>query len=276
MEILRRLEKSVRRLRDRTIIEPLVRTELFQKHLRTNDDATILNFGDHYIAFDPNDIISEALRREGGWFREETLRIFDALPKRGGVFVEVGANIGTQTVYAMKFGGFDRVICFEPDPHNAWYLWLNAAINGIADRVTVIQAAAGSASGKASLSLADPNRGISNGGINSLAVKRGEKSITVPVVSVEEELRRLGVGKSDIGLAWIDVEGYEGEVMNGWPSLPGTPLCLEYTPQFNKLPPDTFASWARWADPRQRKIEWLPISLLDLAAYTDQVDLLFF
>jgi FkbM family methyltransferase len=281
MGVFGSIEKRIRTFRDRSIIKPLLRSNFVQKHLRANghlrseDDAAILNFGDHCIAFDPNDVVANALRYERGWFRDETMRIFDALPRRGRVFVDVGANIGTQTVYAMKFGGFDRAICFEPDPHNAWYLRLNMIINGFADRVTIIEAAAGPSRGQASLSVADRISGISNGLINSLAVTHGEKSISVPVASVEEELLRLGVSKSDISLAWIDVEGYEGQVMQGWPSLSGTPLCLEYTPEVHKLPADTFAGWERWAEPRQQKIEWQPISRLDLSSYTHQLDLLF-
>lgn len=269
-ETFRVAEKKLRDFRDRRIIEPFVRSRSFQKHMKTNDDASILNFGDHCLAFDPNDMIAGWLRDKRGWFRKETMRVFDALPRRGGTFVDVGANIGTQTVYALKFGGFDRAVCFEPDPHNARYLWLNAAINGFADRIVIVEAAAGTEAGQAELSLSHRS-----GGTNSMAEKRGDNSILVPVVSIEEELRKIGVPNDDVGLAWIDVEGYEGQVLKGWPSLPGTPLCIEYTPEPHQLPPDTFTRWERWADVRQDSIDWQPISRLDLASYTSQVDLLF-
>ncbi len=53
----------------------------------------------------------------------------------GGVFVDVGANVGNHSVYALKFLGAERVIAFEPNPAAAELLAINLALNGLAARV---------------------------------------------------------------------------------------------------------------------------------------------
>ncbi len=258
------LEKKWRNFRDEKIIKPLVRSSFFQKHYSSDYDAAVIDFGDHRLAFDPSDrVIGSAIRRTGGWNRDETLAIFDAMPKAGSVFVDVGANIGTQTVYALKFGGFERAICFEPVPKNVLLLRTNLAINGLSERAIVIEAAAGATNGKATISL-DP---LNSGG-HSIAQERGGGSLVVNQVSVQGALDRAGVAKADIRLVWIDTEGFEAEVLAGWPSLPGTPTCMEYWANKRRLPLSAFSGWKRWAM-LGPAIEWRPISEFDFAGQAD-------
>ena len=268
--MLKNLEKRIRHFRDRKIIKPIMLSRFVQKHSGKAYDAAVLDFGDHSFAFDPADrVIGATIKREGGWFRDETMRIFKTLSKRG-VFVDVGANIGTQTIYALKFGGFDRAVCFEPAPKNAWLLRTNLALNGLSDRAVVIQAAAGSEAGTASLFFDDLNSGR-----HGFGVDYGAGSVTVDVVTVDDTLSQLGISPAQVGLAWVDAEGHEVEVLKGWPSLPGTQLCMEYTPNVRPVPPDMFAGWKQWADVREIPSRWRPISDLDFASYSGQVDLLF-
>lgn len=267
--MLRALEKKLRTLRDETIIKPLMETHAFRKRRPVHGDAALFDIGDHYIVADPHDGFADWIRERRGWFREETMRIFSAMPRKGGVFVDVGANLGTQTIYALKFGGFARAVCIEPHPRNAKLLRTNLAINGLADRSVVIEAAAGAGAGETSMFVSDVSS------THSLAYKAGHKTMKVPVVSVEDELSKLGITSPDIGLAWIDVEGYEGEVLKGWPSLVGYQACIEYTPNVRVLPPDTFDGWSRWADASEDTLTWRPVSGLDLPSYTSQADLLF-
>jgi FkbM family methyltransferase len=73
------------------------------------------------------DEIDEAVRilKEAGRLKDDT------------VFVDVGANIGTQTVHALRAGPFTRAVAFEPEQRNAKLLNMNLAANGMAARVTV-------------------------------------------------------------------------------------------------------------------------------------------
>ncbi len=71
---------------------------------------------------------------KGTFYETEELG-FIARHFHGGVFVDVGANIGNHTVYALKFLEADKVIAFEPNPAAARLLHINLALNGLAARV---------------------------------------------------------------------------------------------------------------------------------------------
>jgi hypothetical protein len=52
------------------------------------------------------------------------------------------------------------------------------------------------------------------------------------MVRVDDELERLGVALEDVALAWIDVEGYEPQVLDGLANLTAcsVPIGFEFTP----------------------------------------------
>lgn len=73
----------------------------------------------------------------------------------GGVFYDVGANIGFFALLATRFvGDTGRVIAFEPAPDNAAAILANAALNGV-ERIAVVERAVGARSGTARLQVVD-------------------------------------------------------------------------------------------------------------------------
>ena len=56
---------------------------------------------------------------------------------RGMTILEVGANIGTETVSLLKRHGAERVLAFEPDAENVRFLRANLALNGLHDRAEI-------------------------------------------------------------------------------------------------------------------------------------------
>src|SRR5215471_4678800 len=60
----------------------------------------------------------------------------------------------------------------------------------------------------------------------------GQARLDVPVVRVDDELERLGVPLDTVGLAWVDVEGYEPQVLDGLAKLMAraVPITFEFTP----------------------------------------------
>src|SRR5262249_59724933 len=60
----------------------------------------------------------------------------------------------------------------------------------------------------------------------------GRAGLEVPVVRVDDERERLGVPLDTVGLAWVDVEGYEPQVLDGLAKLMGraVPITFEFTP----------------------------------------------
>lgn len=192
-------------------------------------------FEDHTLYVDPrDDKIALKLLAGRPWQRREleeairTVRDAGRL-RRDGIFLDVGANIGSQTVYAMLSGAFAQAIAVEPDPHNFAILERNLAVNGLERRVRSIQAAASAASGRLQL-----NRHGENHGAHSVElgfVPSPTSAIDVEAISLDDLIYRLGLDPSDVGLVKIDVEGHELAVLEGMAEFRRVkvPLLIEVT-----------------------------------------------
>jgi FkbM family methyltransferase len=172
----------------------------------------------------------------GGWQRRELEQAVKALVASGrlapqSVFVDVGANIGTHTVYAMRTGCFARAVAFEPEPRNVRLLEMNLAANGLAEVTKVIAKAAGEAAGTAALHIHPRNRGAH--AIGEQPSDDGTEQIDVPIVRVDDALAEVGVTVEEVGLVWVDVEGYEPQVLRGLSKLMEAriPIAFEYSPK---------------------------------------------
>jgi FkbM family methyltransferase len=147
------------------------------------------------------------------------------------VFVDVGANIGTHTVYAMRSGRFARAVAFEPESHNAELLRLNLKANNLTDRVCVIERAVGEQAGSAVLHLHPRNKGHHT--IGKLPSYDGLDRREVSLVRLDAALTEQRISPGEIGLVWIDVEGYEPEAVRGLGSFieHAVPMAIEYAPE---------------------------------------------
>jgi FkbM family methyltransferase len=116
---------------------------------------------------------------------------------RGGtLFVDVGANVGTYTVWAAEHGA--EVIALEPAADTFSLLKENIALNGY--RVTAVRAAAGDHCGTARFTV-----GLDAG--NSLALDGAAVTELVTIDSLVGDRRVSGMK--------IDVEGHELDVLRG-------------------------------------------------------------
>lgn len=285
MKFLADIEQKLRWMRDDLVIRRLANFRSIRKHIEGEFDAAISFLDDHYLAFDPRDMkIGRSIKEKGGWFRDETIQVFDALnaigrKTAGQIFLDVGSNIGTQTIYALHFGGFERAICFEPEPRNACLLQINARLNGFSDRIHIITAAAGDSPGRLTLYLSNKNSGA-----HTLRSVGSNHSISVDVVTVDDTLERLGITADQIGLAWIDVEGFEPEVIAGTSSLLNSkvPFMIEFNPtkyrgNSGKQLLASFAEHYEFAAIGlvKEKIEWWPADEVGSLSIDKQTDLLF-
>ena len=185
---------------------------------------------------DPSDRgVGAWLAWRGSWQREEIeqalaiLKQAQRLPADA-AFVNAGANIGTQTLYAMHAGGFARAFAFEPEPRNAQLLTMNMAANGLSDRVTVVQAALGDHEGHAVLHLHPRNKG--GHAVGWKPSRDGTESLEVPVTRLDGVLAAADLAPPQVGLVWIDVEGSELGVVRGLGDYLGkVPLVVEYAPR---------------------------------------------
>ncbi len=114
----------------------------------------------------------------------------------GGLFVDVGANVGAYTVWAAELGA--EVIAVEPAADTFRLLQENIALNGY--QVTAVQAAAGDHCGTARFTS-----GLDAG--NSLAPDGPVMTELLTVDSLIGDRRVTGMK--------VDVEGYELDVLRG-------------------------------------------------------------
>lgn len=106
--------------------------------------------------------------------------------KPGAVCLDVGANVG---VYVLQFAHWSapdgRVIAFEPNPTARVVLEKHIRLNGLSERVTVVPAAVGAASGEATLFAADAD-GMSRLGAPNRLIADRVSALTVPVMTLDE------------------------------------------------------------------------------------------
>jgi FkbM family methyltransferase len=147
------------------------------------------------------------------------------------VFVDIGAHIGTHTIYALRTGRFARAVAFEPEPRNARLLAMNLEANDMSRSVVVVTKAAGAAPGTAVLHLHPRNTGAHS--IPMPPSIDGQASLQVEIVRADEALSELGIEPNQVGLAWVDVEGYEPCVLHGLGKLieRSVPIAFEFTPR---------------------------------------------
>ena len=122
--------------------------------------------------------------------------------RKGDVFLDVGANIGSYTVLAAGACGA-RTLAFEPDPDTARHLRRNVDINALAERVAVHEIALGDAAGVVRFTT---GRDTTN---------RLADAADPNVRAVRQERLDDVVGDERPSMAKIDVEGAEEQVLQG-------------------------------------------------------------
>ena len=243
-----------RRALRQAMLEPLlvgwpVLRQVVTSALSARGHLVLCELGDVRFFVDPGDrVVGAWLMWHGGWQRREIDAAVEVLLavgrlQSGAAFIDIGAHIGTHTIYALRTGRFERAVAFEPEPRNARLLAMNLDANGVSERVVVVRKAAGAAAGTATLHLHPRNTGAH--AIDVPPSVDGEASVAVPVVRVEDELQALGVLPETVALIWVDVEGYEPQVLAGLAGLiaRSVPLAFEFTP--SRYSPDVKQRLAR-------------------------------
>jgi FkbM family methyltransferase len=157
------------------------------------------------MIYNPNDaFIGRSLDLYGEWCDDE-LFVLGQMLSPGSVVVDVGANIGTHTLFfARKVTEAGLVIAFEPQRLVYQTLCGNVALNGLTN-VTAIHAAVGARRGQLTFPSIDP-RTTQNFGAVRASDGPGE---LVEVTPLDE------LGLTRCGLIKIDVEGMEASVIAG-------------------------------------------------------------
>jgi FkbM family methyltransferase len=128
---------------------------------------------------------------------------YKSLPFEGSRVLDVGANIGAFTIYALKHGAM-HVTALEPEKDNFEILSLNTISS---HKVELLNVAVAKSDGTASLYL---NAG-KNAASHTLVKKRGRNEVTVATVSLSSLFAKGG-----FSVVKIDIEGYEMELLESF------------------------------------------------------------
>jgi FkbM family methyltransferase len=154
----------------------------------------------------PGDVISDSIAFSGIWELRLSRHLLHRA-RRGGVMIEVGANLGYFSVLWAAANANNRVIAFEASPRNVELLRRNVTRNNLGTRIQVIPCAASRHAGSLPFDLGPPDQT----GWGGIAAAAGEGSIVVDVVRVDETIE----GTGEIAFLKIDVEGADTWVLMG-------------------------------------------------------------
>ena len=136
----------------------------------------------------------------GDVFVEKELDVLDI---KGRVIIDIGANIGDSTVYFAIMGA-EKVISVEPFPFTFELLRKNIAINGVQDKVRVLNCAIGGKSGVMKIS---PNVK------NTVGLRATDSSVGTPIHIITFETLINDYNPNSVILK-CDCEGCEYDLVN--------------------------------------------------------------
>ncbi len=142
--------------------------------------------------------------RRGKFYEKKELKQLAALFPKGGVFVDIGANVGNHSLFVAHYLQPSKVIPFEPNPRAYDLLIQNVLVNGFAELFDLSHLGVGLAD-KHSGGFAMQERERNLGGAKMLA-DQGD----LEVFPADDLL-----GQTDPDMIKIDVEGMEMSVLKG-------------------------------------------------------------
>lgn len=161
--------------------------------------------------------------------------------ENGGYFLDIGANIGTTSVYVAKnIDPSMRILAFEPDAVNFKMLETNCLINGCAN-IRPVNIALSDQSASKQMVINETNRANSkvltdkSGDENEPG--KNDKTENIEAYRLDDWLKEQNIGGSDIGYIWMDIEGHETYAIKGMMELLTNykpPIFMEFTAKDNE------------------------------------------
>jgi FkbM family methyltransferase len=145
------------------------------------------------------------------------------------LLVDVGANVGVTSIPAIRRGLAEYALAIEAEPFNFWLLEINARLNSVQDRMECLWAAAArTGNGELVLELSGANLGDHRIAVAASPRSTHVDTVAVPTIQLDEVHGPLGRGD----VIWMDVQGYEVEVLRGATQAlsSGAALVMEYWP----------------------------------------------
>lgn len=196
--------------------------------------------GGRYFVRPDDPAIGASIIRYGAFDGHKIEAVLSLLADRGIVIdhlLDVGANIGTNTVEILTRLPVVTCLAVEPEPTNFELLQLNLVANGLLDRVTAHQIAASDVEGTLAFQLSPTNPGDHR--VRALDAPAGNllgedawEVVSVPARTLDSLAAAEGFGASHSTLIYMDVQGHEGQALAGASKLLAAkpPLAIELWP----------------------------------------------
>ncbi|MEH6545860.1 MAG: FkbM family methyltransferase [Sneathiella sp.] len=235
-----RLEKFfVQELRDKPLkkfFSSVKGLKVICKSLPERLSAVTIREDDHLIICDPRDLVGRSVVLHGNWGRTETEKVVAFLERQeilsgNGVAMDLGANIGTQTLYLYLTGKFKKVIAVEAAPKNFDFLQANVRVNGWSDEIEALHAAIYTEDGVISLNLKDEDV---SGGHSLLQLPGNTNTVEVPAITISSLINKYSIKPEQVEFVWMDIEGFDFEILQEIQKTIGSklPVFLEFSPHF--------------------------------------------
>jgi FkbM family methyltransferase len=154
-----------------------------------------------------NDAVQCTIAHRGEWEGEihQALRQFVG---SGDVVLDVGGHVGYSSLhFADWVGGQGEVFVFEPIPANAARIEANLELNGLRDRVEIIQSAVSDSAGEVEF----VESSSLNTGMGAISVGRGTRR--VKTIALDNWLEQRNIDR--VALLKLDIEGAEILALKG-------------------------------------------------------------
>ena len=185
--------------------------------------------------------IGYALKSSGQFETDDINRVASFLdsvqkePSKKNLFVDIGANIGTHSISALKDHGYRKVYAVEPSASNYRLLTANICLNGLLGQAVCINAAASDHEGTSTLVHSLANCGDYRLSSNTEVSRIDDDSTTEQISTINianhlsDQLQYTELG--DV-LCWIDTQGHEITILKTLRPLleRGLPVVFEFWP----------------------------------------------
>lgn len=171
-----------------------------------------------FLVSSSDQVIGRSIFSSGAYDFDKFERSLSLLDKtfQKTLLVDIGANIGTICIPAIKRNIFERAIAIEPEPYNFSLLQSNIIINGLTNRIAAHNSALGSKDGEEiAFELSENNYGDHRIRVSSSIGLLNEAKRNVIRVKSERFDELVGEVDPSDTLIWIDTQGFEGFVLAG-------------------------------------------------------------
>ncbi|WP_026759293.1 FkbM family methyltransferase [Selenomonas ruminantium] len=190
-----------------------------------------------FVASVTDCVIMPYMYRDGQTWSTDEMKLFYKLAHEfyilrddeEGYFLDLGANIGTTSIYfRKKLDENIKIIAFEPAVRNNRLLKINIEINELADESRIESYGLSNRSERKVLYYDEENPGGS-----SLLKNSGGHAVEVSLISLDDYFFGNNLETGKIKYIWIDTEGFEPLVVSGAKNILKNneiPLYMELNP----------------------------------------------